>query len=79
MFKASAYIGEPAETDEMRPVWFAHSAVPYGSMWADDVIWYPYLLRNQYFRGVFAFQETFKMVWHTMESSFSDQAGAVEC
>ncbi|GLC37806.1 hypothetical protein PLESTB_001478600 [Pleodorina starrii] len=66
VFAASSYVGEPAETDEMRPVWFAHEEVPFDSMWADDPIWYPYLLRQEHFRGVFAFQQTTKLVWNTM-------------
>ncbi|EFJ45375.1 nudix/7,8-dihydro-8-oxoguanine triphosphatase [Volvox carteri f. nagariensis] len=66
VFTASSYVGEPAETDEMRPQWFTHTDVPFDSMWADDLIWYPYLLRHEYFRGVFAFRQTTKLAWHTM-------------
>ncbi|GIL98610.1 hypothetical protein Vretimale_3957 [Volvox reticuliferus] len=66
VFTANSYVGEPAETDEMLPIWFAHAEIPYDAMWADDVTWYPYLLRQEYFRGVFAFQHTTKMVWSAM-------------
>ena len=41
--------GDATESDEMAPVWFDETAVPYSRMWADDVQWYPLLLRGQCF------------------------------
>ena len=29
----------PIETEEMKPRWFEHQAVPLSSMWADDEFW----------------------------------------
>lgn len=44
IFVASGVIGEPLESDEMKPAWFALEAVPYTEMWADDPIWLPGVL-----------------------------------
>ncbi|KXZ52813.1 hypothetical protein GPECTOR_8g199 [Gonium pectorale] len=66
VFAASSFRGEPAETDEMRPVWFNHEDVPFEQMWADDQFWYPLLLRRAYFRGVFAFTQTTQLLWHSL-------------
>lgn len=55
IFKVSAHDGEPLESEEMRPQWFAFSDVPFGQMWVDDEYWFPYLVRNELFRGRFHF------------------------
>jgi 8-oxo-dGTP diphosphatase len=36
--------GEPVETEEMRPQWFAVADVPYADMWDDDPHWLPQAL-----------------------------------
>lgn len=55
VFQVSAYTGEPQESDEMRPQWFSKEHIPFASMWADDELWFPYLLDGRTFRGVFHF------------------------
>ncbi|KAH7337417.1 hypothetical protein B0J17DRAFT_427359 [Rhizoctonia solani] len=64
VFRAQTYQGEPTETDEMRPEWFAYPsldvpstslvsdvfpAFPYDDMWKDDPLWMPHLLTSKYF------------------------------
>lgn len=66
MFRATRFSGEPTETDEMQPCWFSHSEVPFDKMWADDPYWYPLLLSNISFKGLFAFQNTTQLVWHKL-------------
>ena len=51
IFTAIAWDGEPTESDEMRPQWFADDAIPYDTMWADDILWLPFLLADTYFTG----------------------------
>ena len=46
------------------------------SRWADDLHWYPYFLRGQSFTGLFAFQDTTRMVWKTVLSKEEWAAGA---
>ena len=43
--------GEPHETDEAIPLWFAVDALPYDEMWRDDREWLPLLLAGQCFTG----------------------------
>ena len=41
---------------EMRPAWFNLTDIPFTKMWADDHIWFPYLLSNKRFYGYFTFK-----------------------
>lgn len=51
IFTTSEYIGEPIETEEMKPQWFAHSEIPYQEMWADDPHWLPLVLVGKNVKG----------------------------
>ncbi|GMH46085.1 hypothetical protein BSKO_14049 [Bryopsis sp. KO-2023] len=62
VFRSSTFRGSPIETDEMAPEWFALAEIPFGKMWADDVFWYPLMLRGQSFKGIFFFQNTHDLV-----------------
>lgn len=55
VFSASGHIGEPQETAEAIPLWFAEAEIPYERMWADDRLWVPLLLAGRRFRGRFVF------------------------
>ena len=57
VFRVLEYTGEPIETEEMRPQWFAFDAIPYGEMWDDDRYWLPHLLKGEQFTGTFYFDE----------------------
>ena len=39
VFYATAWSGEPTESDEMAPAWFDVAALPFDRMWADDRVW----------------------------------------
>lgn len=47
--------GEPAESEEMAPQWFAIADIPYATMWDDDQIWLPFVLKDKKVRGEFTF------------------------
>ncbi|KAJ8609168.1 hypothetical protein CTAYLR_008408 [Chrysophaeum taylorii] len=53
VFVADKFKGEPVETDEMRPMWFHKSEIPYADMWADDLYWLPKLLAGDKFMAWF--------------------------
>jgi 8-oxo-dGTP diphosphatase len=55
VFTASGFTGEPAETREAAPLWTPLDRIPYACMWADDIMWFPLLLRGVRFRGYFIF------------------------
>lgn len=57
VFKCTAFAGEVGESEEMRPEWFALTAVPFDQMWQDDPHWFPSFLENKKFRGRFLFDE----------------------
>ncbi len=39
VYKVSEWEGEPVESEEMAPKWFAKDQVPYELMWEDDKYW----------------------------------------
>lgn len=47
VFVASRWAGEPAETEEMAPRWFALDEIPFESMWVDDRFWLPRVLKGE--------------------------------
>lgn len=57
VFKIVEYRGEPVETEEMKPEWFEFDAIPYATMWPDDIHWFPYFLAGNKFRTKFLFGE----------------------
>lgn len=57
IYRADGYEGELQETDEAKPEWFSLDDVPYGRMWMDDRLWFPLLLKNQYFTSRYLFDD----------------------
>ena len=55
VFTTSEFDGQPTESEEMRPQWFAHSDVPYDLMWKDDRHWLPHVLAGKRVQGRFHF------------------------
>jgi 8-oxo-dGTP pyrophosphatase MutT (NUDIX family) len=51
IFTTTEFVGEPAETEEMKPQWFAHGEIPYSDMWADDPHWLPLILAGKNVKG----------------------------
>jgi hypothetical protein len=41
----------------MAPQWFSIDAVPYDTMWPDDIYWLPKVLDGKLVRGEFIFDE----------------------
>jgi 8-oxo-dGTP pyrophosphatase MutT (NUDIX family) len=57
LFTATTWSGEPSESEEMRPQWYAVSAVPFGEMWIDDSHWLPLVLAGKKINAEFLFDE----------------------
>jgi 8-oxo-dGTP diphosphatase/2-hydroxy-dATP diphosphatase len=55
-FKVNEFIGEPKESEEMKPKWFNIKEIPFHQMWPDDQYWFPILLKGKKFKGRFVFE-----------------------
>ncbi len=63
VFFIRRWIGEPLESEEMRPQWFLRARLldaknpAYATMWPDDQYWLPLVLSGKKVRGSFTFAE----------------------
>ena len=55
VFMAEEWEGEPKETEEMKPQWFAINKIPYDHMWSDDKLWLPKILAGKKIQALFIF------------------------
>jgi 8-oxo-dGTP pyrophosphatase MutT (NUDIX family) len=69
VFRVDVFEGTPAPSDEMEPIWYPAQLqhIPFDSMWADDVHWYPLFLKRVTFVGDFDFKNTTELIRHTTE------------
>lgn len=51
IFRTEVWVGEPAESEEMKPQWWPVSAIPYSEMWSGDDVWTPYVVSSTPFLG----------------------------
>jgi mutator protein MutT len=51
------WIGEPQESDEMKPQWFSATKLPFHAMWPDDPFWLPQVLQGKHLEASFTFEE----------------------
>ena len=49
------WLGEPQESEEMRPEWFKVDKIPFDKMWADDIFWLPEVIKGNLIRANFTF------------------------
>jgi 8-oxo-dGTP diphosphatase len=55
VFVSHVWNGDPVESDEMAPQWFAMDEIPFDKMWSDDKHWMPKVLAGDNVRGSFTF------------------------
>lgn len=55
VFLIRQWAGEVQETEEMRPFWYRHHALPFEHMWVDDPHWVPLVLEGKKIKGEFVF------------------------
>jgi 8-oxo-dGTP pyrophosphatase MutT (NUDIX family) len=66
-FGIPQFIGEPIESDEMRPQWFRHADIPFDAMWPDDKHWMPLFLAGKNIAGECYFTEDNKIIKHDIK------------
>lgn len=62
IFIATEWAGEPAESEEMRPQWYAIHKLPFDAMWVDDPHWVPLVLAGKKIKGRFLFSDDGKEI-----------------
>ena len=62
VYSTTQWEGDPTETEEMKPKWFAKSKIPYNEMWVDDIYWLPLVLDGKKIRASFLFGEGDKLL-----------------
>lgn len=55
IFKVTEYIGNPTESEEMKPEWFSFDEIPYEQMWRGDSEWFPLVIEGKTFKGSIVF------------------------
>jgi 8-oxo-dGTP pyrophosphatase MutT (NUDIX family) len=55
VYTTKEWVGEPIETEEMKPQWFDLDKIPFESMWPDDPFWLPSVLNNKKVQAKFTF------------------------
>ena len=55
VFRIEKILGQPKETEEMKPQWFLFEEIPYDKMWPDDSYWLPLFLEKKLFKAKFIF------------------------
>ena len=67
LFSAHTFIGSPQETEEMKPLWFDITEIPYSDMWPDDKLWLPLLLAGKNLQAKFHFKDNDVMLSHAIQ------------
>ena len=62
VFTSSDWCGEPAESDEIAPEWFAVADLPLARMWDDARFWLPRALAGEYLRATFTYADDCRTV-----------------
>lgn len=66
IYIADEWIGEPTESEEMRPEWFGLDAIPYESMWPDDPYWLPQVLAGKRVEASFTLDKNDTIMQYTV-------------
>lgn len=67
LFVATNWVGEPQESEEMKPQWFDIDNIPYDQMFKDDKYWMPYVLEGKKINGFFEFDEDWNILSYNID------------
>ena len=62
LYIASEWLGEPSESDEMKPFWFKIDNIPYDKMFDADKYWLPLVLSGKKIDAYFSFDENSNLI-----------------
>ncbi len=68
VYFSEAWIGQPTETEEMKPAWFDIPKIPYDEMWPDDIFWLPLVIDGKYVEAEFTFGENDIILKHEVKT-----------
>ncbi|XP_012258950.2 oxidized purine nucleoside triphosphate hydrolase-like [Athalia rosae] len=67
VFETFAYTGTIKESEDILPKWYNLKDVPFKNMWPDDELWFPYMLRGEFFKGKFLYRGEDTILKHNIE------------
>ena len=67
IYLANDYKGEIIESEEMKPEWFDLDKIPFDTMFSDDIIWLPEVLKGNKVKGECVFDKDFNMLSQTIK------------
>ena len=67
LYIASKWLGEPTESDEMKPFWFKIDNIPYDKMFSDDKYWLPLIMEGKKIKAYFDFDENWNILSNRIE------------
>ena len=62
VFVSNSWKGDPQESEEIKPEWFAKKDIPYEKMWDDAKYYLPEVLAGKTLEASFTFDENLKVV-----------------
>jgi len=57
VFLAKGWLGNPEESDEMKPIWCKIDEIPFESMWDDASYWLPLVLEGKRIKASFVYKD----------------------
>ncbi len=69
VFRADKFLGDPVESEEMRPQWFELDKIPFNDMWPDDRYWIPLIIQGKKVYGQFYFRGMNLLRYHISEDA----------
>lgn len=73
VYVTRSWTGEPVETEEMAPQWFALADIPYKEMWQDDEHWLPHVLNGKKLHASFMFDQGERMLPEGTKLAFVEE------